>query len=103
MVCWVGIVLSNFLQLYPFLAEGKILQQTVARPTHSRHPQQRFLQHHRHHRHHHHYYFGILWSTDALLNQTRGSEQAVPICQNLRFYSSSPWVNIRHSYWASAW
>ena|SRR5271168_3770982 len=33
MVCWVGIVLSNFLQLYPFLAEGKILQQAVARPT----------------------------------------------------------------------
>jgi hypothetical protein len=34
MVCWVGIVLSNFLQLYPFLAEGKILQQAIARPTH---------------------------------------------------------------------
>jgi hypothetical protein len=32
MVCWVGIVLSNFLQLYPFLAEGKILQQSCRSP-----------------------------------------------------------------------
>src|SRR5271156_5664290 len=80
MVCWVGIVLSNFLQLYPFLAEGKILQQVVARPTSlETSPATAFatppppppLE--------------MLWSTDSLLNQTRVSEHAVLIRHNFRF------------------
>ena len=79
MVCWVGIVLSNFLQLYPFLAEGKILQQVVARPTSlETSPATAFAtppppQ------------LGMLWSTDSLLNQTRVSEHAVLIRHNFRF------------------
>jgi hypothetical protein len=77
-VCWVGIVLSNFLQLYPFLAEGKILQQAVARPTRSRHLQQRLLQHH-----HQHYYLECCGQLTHC-SMTRISEHAVLIRHSLR-------------------
>jgi hypothetical protein len=49
-VGWVSYcqISCNFI---PFSPRVRLLQQAVARPTHSRHPQQRLLQHH--HRHHH--------------------------------------------------